>query len=394
MIASRSNADTSMTDEEFDATFAQAMFRHPLEVIPVFRRWRQGFWRDMIYTAIWNTAFALVISAFWYVFDPAVPVSRMLKANFIIAQCIGFMIALLFAVTLPLKIVTAHNSFVVRAIYFSAVPMVGIYMGYWMASLILGWTDLQALLMTLRGALGIALFSVIISGILIAVLLPRERAARAQVRIAQEEARVAAAEKETAVARMQLLEAQVEPHFLYNTMAHVVSLVDAEPATAKRMLERLIALLRSAAAAGNGGGTLQAQVDHLRAYLDILALRMGPRLNWTIDVSPELGALPLPPMVLQPVVENAIKHGLEPKVDGGNVSVAARCDGGRLLLTVTDTGLGFSERRAGDSTGLGLANLRSRLATVFGAGATLTIEDHAPAGTRVTIALPLPAAPQ
>jgi sensor histidine kinase YesM len=100
----------------------------------------------------------------------------------------------------------------------------------------------------------------------------------------------------------------------------------------------------------------------------------------------------MPPMLLQPVVENAIKHGLEPKVEGGNVAIAARREEGRLLLTVSDTGLGFSERRAGDSTGLGLANLRARLSTLYGATAALTIEDNAPAGTRVTIALPMPAA--
>jgi sensor histidine kinase YesM len=166
----------------------------------------------------------------------------------------------------------------------------------------------------------------LITGILLAVLIPRERAARAQLQIARRGA--AAAERETTEARMQLLEAQIEPHFLYNTMAHVVSLVDTDPATAKGMLERLIALLRSTANAGNAGGTLQAQIDHLRAYLEILALRMGPRLAWTIDVPSELAALPLPPMLLQPVVENAIKHGLETKVEGGEVALAARRDEG------------------------------------------------------------------
>jgi sensor histidine kinase YesM len=193
---------------------------------------------------------------------------------------------------------------------------------------------------------------------------------------------------------MQLLEAQIEPHFLYNTMAHVVSLVDADPATAKRMLERLIALLRSAAGGEAGGGTLQAQVDHLRAYLDILALRMGPRLTWTLDVPADIARTPIPPMLLQPVVENAIKHGLEPKVEGGTVSVVARRDGDHVVLTVADTGLGFSEQRNSNSTGLGLANLRARLATLFGTRATLTIEDNVPEGTRVTIALPVPATPK
>ena len=384
----------SHTPTEIDAAVAQVMSRHPLEMIPVFRRWKQGFWRDMVYTGIWNTLFALAFSAIWLAFAPGVPVARMLAINFVIAHCIGYSIQVLFAVVLKLAPISPRRSFAIRAVYFSAIPLVGVYVGYWIASVLLGWSDLQAILLTVRGALGIALISLILSGIVFAILLPRERAARAQMRIAQEEVRVAAAEKETAIARMQLLEAQVEPHFLYNTMAHVVALVDTEPATAKRMLECLIALLRSNASAGNGGGTLQAQVDHLGAYLDILALRMGPRLTWTINVAPDLRLLPLPPMLLQPVVENAVKHGLEPKVEGGNIGIAARRDGDRLVLSVTDTGLGFSEKRTGDSTGLGLANLRSRLATAFGARASLTIEDNTPVGARVTIALPLPVATQ
>jgi sensor histidine kinase YesM len=385
--------DTSASSE-FDAAIARSMMRHPLEMIPLFRRWPQGFWRDLLYTAIWNTLFALVLSLVWAAFDPGVPLARILKYNFVIAQCIGFTIQFFFFVALNLVPISPRSSFFVRAVYFSTIPMAGVYIGYWISSVVLGWSDLQAMLLTARGVLGIALISVVLSSIVFAILLPRERAARAQMLVAQEQARVAAAERETTIARMQLLEAQVEPHFLYNTMAHVVSLIDAEPAAAKGMLERLIVLLRSTAGAGNGGGTLQAQADHLRAYLDILALRMGPRLGWTIDISPELAALPMPPMLLQPVVENAIKHGLEPKVEGGRVAIAARRDGSRLLLTVTDTGLGFRERRASDSTGLGLANLRARLATLFGATAALTIEDNAPAGTRVTIALPMPVATQ
>ena len=392
MSASLPNDSTASS--EFDAAIARSMMRHPLEMIPLFRSWPQGFWRDLIYTAIWNTLFALILSLVWAAFDPGVPLARILKFNFVIAQCIGFTIQFFFSIVLNLVPISPHSSYFARTVYFSAIPMAGVYVGYWIASVLLGWSDLQAMLLTVRGALGIALISVVLSSIVFAIHLPRERAARAQVLVAQERTRVAAAERETAIARMQLLEAQVEPHFLYNTMAHVVGLIDAEPASAKRMLERLIVLLRSTAGAANGGGTLEAQVDHLRAYLDILALRMGPRLAWTIDVAPDLAALSLPPMLLQPVVENAIKHGLEPKVEGGSIAVEAGREGQSLVLTVTDTGLGFSARRIGDSTGLGLANLRSRLATVYGAKAALTIEDNIPAGARVTIALPLPGAPQ
>jgi LytS/YehU family sensor histidine kinase len=120
---------------------------------------------------------------------------------------------------------------------------------------------------------------------------------------------------------------------------------------------------------------------------------MGSRLSYRIDVPPELAALPLPPMLLQPVVENAIKHGIEPKISGGEVSVTARRQGDRLLLAVTDDGLGVRTTRVAGSTGLGLANLRARLSTMHGARATLAIEDRQP-GTRVTIDLPMVRAEQ
>lgn len=392
MRATQSNAGPAAAGT--DDVVLQAMSRHPLEVFPVFRRWKCGIWRDIVYTAIWNSLFALVFTAFFLVFDSESPVIRMLQVNMVIAQCIGFLIHFLFLVTDRWVSVSRSNTFAARAAYYTVVPAVGVYAGYWLASVLLGWSALQSLLLTARGTLGILLLAVIISSVLLAVLIPRERAARAQARIAQEQARVAAAEKETTIARMQLLEAQVEPHFLYNTMAHVVSLIDTEPATAKRMIECLIALLRSSASADSTGGTLQGQVDHLRAYLDLLALRMGSRLRWTIDVPPELAALPVPGMILQPLIENAIKHGLEPKLDGGEVMLTARRDGGRLVLAVSDTGLGFRESREPRSTGLGLPNLRARLATLYGGTAAVTIEDIAPVGTRVTIALPMPAATQ
>jgi len=225
-----------------------------------------------------------------------------------------------------------------------------------------------------------------------AIFVPRDRAARAQVRAARDEARAIAAEKEATLARMQLLEAQVEPHFLYNTLAHVVSLIDAEPDVAKRMLDRLIVLLRATASSANRSSTLGAQLDLLRAYLDLITLRMGSRLKWSIDVSPELSALSVPPMLLQPVVENAIKHGIEPKIAGGRVDVTARRDGEALVLTVADTGLGIRATRDPRSTGLGLPNLRARLAALYGTAAALVVADNEPTGTRVTISVPLPAA--
>ncbi len=117
---------------------------------------------------------------------------------------------------------------------------------------------------------------------------------------------------------------------------------------------------------------------------------MGSRLAWSIDVAPGLEVLAVPPMLLQPIVENAIKHGLEPKIAGGRVDITARRNGGALELTVADTGLGVSAMRDERSTGLGLPNLRARLTALYDTAAALVVADNEPSGTRVTISIPLP----
>jgi sensor histidine kinase YesM len=150
----------------------------------------------------------------------------------------------------------------------------------------------------------------------------------------------------------------------------------------------------AAAAAGEGEVTLAAQVEHLRAYLDLMALRMGGRLAYRIDVPAPLAGLSLPPLVLQPLVENAIRHGLEPKVGGGEVAIAACCACGLLELTVADNGVGFAATNAtAECCGLGLANLRERLAALYGGSASVVVEDNEPTGARVTLRLPVPATP-
>jgi LytS/YehU family sensor histidine kinase len=276
-----------------------------------------------------------------------------------------------------------------RWLNFTLIPVVGVFVGYWIATTLLDFRATRAEMFTVRGVLSILAVALIIAGILLAIFLPRDRAAREQARAASEEARANAAEREATLARMQLLEAQVEPHFLYNTLAHVVSLVDPEPDVAKRMLHRLIDLLRATAAATASATTLGAELDLVRAYLDLIAMRMGPRLAWSIDAPADLANVPVPPMLLQPLVENAIKHGLEPKMDGGRVDVVVRKEGGALVLAVADTGLGIASTRGAGSTGLGLPNVRARLAALFGDKASLGIADNVPQGTRVTVAIPL-----
>jgi signal transduction histidine kinase len=356
------------------------------------RRIPRSLARDLALTLAFNLMVASVFTLFSMLFSPASAWGRAAWVNIVVANCIGFVIHAEFALAGRwIGPRSATWTFAQRALFFTAVPLVGVFVGYAIAFHLLDWDAARRTVFSPSGIASVATLSILISGILALILGSRERAARAEAAFESERARVATAERSAALAQLKALEAQVEPHFLYNTLAHVVSLVDREPATAKRMIERLIVLLRAAASGGGASATtLAEQVDHARAYLDLVALRMGPRLAWSIDLPPALAARQVPPSILLPLVENAIKHGIEPQVAGGALSISARARGERLELEVADTGAGFGSGHApfGGSTGLGLANLRARLAALHGDEATLAIVDNVPTGVRVRVTLP------
>ncbi len=196
-----------------------------------------------------------------------------------------------------------------------------------------------------------------------------------------------ATEKELTVARLNLLHAQVEPHFLYNTLASAQLLTRSEPAQADRMLGHLIQYLRhSLPSADESLSTLGDELERTRAYLEIIRIRMGPRLAMEMDVPDALRTIALPPMMLQTLVENAIKHGLEPKPGGGTVWIFARRDEDRVMVTVADNGQGFGVATGG--TGIGLKNVRERLRLLYGERASLAVVANVPDGVAATITVP------
>jgi hypothetical protein len=201
--------------------------------------------------------------------------------------------------------------------------------------------------------------------------------------------RLAHSERAAAEARLKLLQAQIEPHFLFNTLANLQALIGSDPARAQAMLGHLDAYLRATLASTRTDScTLAEEFALLRGYLEILAIRMGPRLAYALELPDALARARLPPMLLQPLVENAIKHGLEPKLDGGRLRVAASAAGGQLVLTVEDGGLGFGAASTA-GTGVGLLHVRERLAAVYGAAAAAEIGEPAGGGVRITLRLPL-----
>lgn len=207
--------------------------------------------------------------------------------------------------------------------------------------------------------------------------------------LAREKLKVVSGEKQLMQAQMRMLQAQIEPHFLFNTLATIQSLIGRSPEKANLMMDNFIAYLRqSLSASRSQEGTVKQEFDLLRHYLELLKIRMGDRLRFALDVADDLGGAPLAPMLLQPIVENAIKHGLEPKVEGGMVRVSARRDGVHMVLSVTDNGLGFSEHADSSGEGVGLSNLRERIAVLYDGQATLTVAEANP-GTEITIRVPL-----
>jgi LytS/YehU family sensor histidine kinase len=207
--------------------------------------------------------------------------------------------------------------------------------------------------------------------------------------MAKEKIRVLSTEKQVAHAQLRMLQAQIEPHFLFNTLANVVSLIDVAPDKARLMLETFIAYLRSSLAISRQDqSSLASEEILLQNYLSLLQIRMGDRLSTSIRIDPGLASHPFPPMLLQPLVENAIKHGLEPKIEGGHVGIHAFREGDRLKVEVLDNGQGFGGKSSlVAGTGLGLNNIRERLAMLYDGQAVLIIQDAQP-GTRVLIDLP------
>jgi len=204
----------------------------------------------------------------------------------------------------------------------------------------------------------------------------------------QSSAKETVTQKELAVAKLGLLHAQVEPHFLYNTLGSAKYLIKSDPAKAEEMLDNLILYLRhSLPRTEDAASTLGEELERARAYLEILQIRMGTRLQTQIDVPEELKSIPFPTMMLQTLVENSIKHGLEPKSGGGTIWILARATDQNIAVTVADDGRGFNSETAG--TGIGLKNVRERLKLAYGSDASFGIVANFPTGVAATITVPV-----
>jgi len=363
---------------------------HPLEVFTRLRHIPPSPLRNLVYTLIWSCFIGLVLTAVEQLFSsrPA-PLRQSLAAMLITANVVGFLIhggmyALRRYAPDKLSGSPAHA----RSAQV-AVSVLGAMAGILLTRVLL---SAASPLKTLHdNPLGTIVWYTIATAVIVRVmLLIGERRIARETQAARQQEQIAAAGRMLAEARLRALQAQIEPHFLYNTLANVVSLIDTQPAQARRMLERFIDYLRASLAASRAdSATLGGELDLIRAYLDVLGVRMGARLRYRIEADADTRQLPIAPMLLQPLVENAIMHGIEPKMEGGEILVRARLVEDALCVEVSDSGMGLAHTPPRPGGGVGLSNLRERVQQLHGAKAQLQLIENQPCGVTSRLLLPL-----
>jgi hypothetical protein len=365
---------------------------HPLDLIPLFRRWPRSPMRNLLYTGLWNTLIALFLAGASMLFDRR---GQGFLAYFLPLWLISNLVGYLIHGAMPglervLRGWPKRARGMQRLIYQVAVVSVCVLLGIAVGNaLVDGYHPLYYLE---RGTVLAPLvpFALFMAVFMFLVLIAGERRIARETLAARQSEQIAAAAQLLAEARLRALQAQIEPHFLYNTLANVLSLIDAQPAQAHHMLERFIDYLRASLSASRAEhSTLGAELDLAAAYLDVLAVRLGPRLRYRIEADEPARALRIAPMLLQPIVENAVMHGLEPKLDGGEIALRARVEAGQLCIEVSDTGAGIRSAPPKPGGGVGLANLRARLRSLYGAAAQVQLLENQPCGMTVRVLLPL-----
>jgi Histidine kinase len=310
------------------------------------------------------------------------------------SQCIGLSITALSVAATQLPWVREPASPWLRVALFVPAAPLGFLLGHALARRLLGLPTVYWHREMLGP--GVLLTTVLATALAAYVYFTRER-------LAEQRAARARAEQLVATTELRLLRAQLEPHMLFNTLANLRALIGEDPAQAQSMLDSLIVFLRGVLAASRQERhSLEQEFAQLTAYLQLVGIRMGERLQWQLDLPAALRVVQVPPLLLQPLVENAVKHGVERQVGAGRIDVSAAREGGFLVLRVADTGAGLTSHLAGanESNGAsyGLAHVRERLRSAYPAngaavgsptGASLSLLPNSPRGAVAELRIPL-----
>jgi signal transduction histidine kinase len=311
---------------------------------------------------------------------------RWFQANMVISLVICLTIRLLF--TASGKVIGKERlrgwSKPRRSFYYSVVPIIGVSVAWPLTMLWVVGVDVRRYISVDQPGSLIAsiAFAILITGIFTQFFQMKTRQIQAENRATE--------------AQLRLLQAQIEPHFLFNTLANVVSLMQTDTPRAQAMLESFVDYLRASLTGfSHGSHTLGDEMDLVEAYMRIVKMRMEDRLQYEVDVPAELRKRSLPALTLQPLVENAIVHGIEPQISGGTIRIAARLERDLLVLTVQDDGAGMTATPAtaapapgARSSGTALGNIRERLRQAYGATAALQLDAIVPHGVRARLSVP------
>ena len=273
---------------------------------------------------------------------------------------------------------------VLQAIRVAVALFIGSLGGSFLGALLSGLGS--AVIFEKHGLYQLLILGVVFGSIITYFFSSREQIAASRAQIQEEKIKRLTSEKKAAEAHLKLLQAQIEPHFLFNTLSNVINLLDNDVEKGKSMLVDFTRYLRTSLTKIRGQhATLGHEMEMIRAYLNIFKVRMGDRLKFRIELPDHLMDIAFPSMLLQPLVENAIKHGLEPRVGGGEILIRGEENDSLLRLEIIDTGMGFQKD---PEDGLGLANIRDRLQSIYGIDGRLELAENHSEGVKATIEVP------
>jgi sensor histidine kinase YesM len=331
---------------------------------------------DLLYTIIVSTLIAAFLT-FTGITTKSFIINLIVSQSFGISIC--SMIMFLLWIFKPKKMVSLV--FIVM-MGIAGGTLIGLQIGSFVLQQIFSITLMQPEKSLFRAIILAITFGIIFSYFFISI----SRLRTSKEEIQQERIKRLSSEKEALEANLRLLQAQIEPHFLFNTLSNVLSLIGTDPASGKSMLVDLIHYLRTSLSGTFPDPiTLDQEMDMIKAYLNIQKIRMGERLHFKIELPDAVSKHPFPPMLLQPLVENALKHGLEPKMEGGEIMIKATEEEDLIRVEVMDTGCGFSSLH---NAGVGIGNVKERIKLLYGEKGRFIIEENKPNGVRAIIEVP------
>lgn len=331
--------------------------------------------KSLFYTAIFDTIIALFLTIVKFG-------NGLFWTNFTFSQCIGLSICSCMLVSHHL---VKSENLPLQFILHLGVMLLGSIIGILLGSTLSG-IETSIFFEKYPLLIQMVFFGLLFGSIISYFFMSRERLARSEARVREEKIRRLTSEKQAAETNLRLLQAQIEPHFLFNTLSNILSLLESDPEKGKSMLVDLNRYLRlSLTKSKERTTTLGQEIDLVRVYLNLFKVRMGERLHFHIDAPDEALHLPFPPMLIQPLVENAILHGLEPKIRGGKVTIKVALTDHHIRVEVMDNGRGFCGK---GKSGFGLSNIQERLRVLYNQRAQFILQEIEPSGLRAIIEVP------